>query len=119
MSNKLDSLTHDFRLERLNYHLLPLSRLSALEISNEKLASLNSISEKNFQAFSMEFKHQTHTLLVMKKQLDSCFRRIRSLKSKLAIQYPEAFQGKACIGKKSLFKILHLCSCYCSVSDKR
>ena len=64
-----------------------------MEISNEKLASLNEISESNFLTMSAEFRQHTHTLLLMKKQLDSCFRRIRSLKSKLAIQYPNAYQG--------------------------
>lgn len=64
-----------------------------MEISNEKLASLNEISERNFQAMSAEFRQHTLTLLAMKKQLDSCFRRIRSLKSKLATQYPEAYKG--------------------------
>lgn len=64
-----------------------------MEISNEKLASLNNISEMNFHAMCVEFRQHTQTLLVMKKQLDSCFRRIRSLKSKLALQYPEAYQG--------------------------
>lgn len=65
-----------------------------MEISNEKLASLNNISEENYVSMSQEFRHHTHTLLTMKKQLDSCFRRIRSLKSKLATQYPEAYQGE-------------------------
>lgn len=64
-----------------------------MEISNEKLASLNNISESKFQAMSAEFRHHTQTLLTMKKQLDSCFRRIRLLKAKLATQYPEAYKG--------------------------
>lgn len=65
-----------------------------MEISNEKLASLNDISERNFQDMSLEFRQQTQMLVAMKKQLDSCFRRIRSLKSKLASQYPEAYRGR-------------------------
>lgn len=65
-----------------------------MEITNEKLASLNQISEKKFQSMSLEFRQHTQTLLTMKKQLDSCFRRIRLLKSKLATQYPEAYKGE-------------------------
>ncbi len=65
-----------------------------MEVTNEKLASLNNISERNFQAMLAEFKHNTQTLLAMKKQLDSCFRRIRSLKAKLSTQYPEAYKGR-------------------------
>ena len=65
-----------------------------MEVTNEKLAMLNDISEKNFQAMSAEFRHHTQTLLAMKKQLDSCFRRIRTLKAKLSVQYPEAYKGK-------------------------
>ena len=71
-----------------------------MEISNEKLASLNDISERNVQAMSAEFRHHTQTLVSMKRQLDSCFRRIRSLKSKLAMQYPEAYQGKLVKGRE-------------------
>ena len=70
-----------------------LARLSTMEISNEKLASLNNISEMNFHAMCVEFRQHTQTLAAMKRQLESCFRRIRSLKSKLALQYPEAYRG--------------------------
>ena len=52
-------------------------RLGTLEVANEKLASLNSISEQNFQIMSADFKDNTRTLMNMKKQLDSVFRRIR------------------------------------------
>lgn len=98
--------------------LLPMhDRLSTMEISNEKLASLNTISEQNFAAMFQEFRQHTQTLVAMKRQLDSCFRRIRSLKSKLATQYPEAYQGKLLTSAKfnRAPNITH-CSCCCQVS---
>ena len=81
-----------------------------MEISNEKLASLNNISEQNYAAMSQEFRQQTHSLLTMKKQLDSCFRRIRSLKSKLATQYPEAYRGKGGRPSRAFFSFHTLVS---------
>lgn len=71
-----------------------------MEISNEKLASLNHLSEEKYLAMSQEFRGATQTLHTMKKQLDSCFRRIRSLKSKLATQYPLAYEGEVCTKKE-------------------
>lgn len=74
-----------------------------MEVSNEKLASLNNISEQTFVATCQEFRQHTQTLLTMKKQLDSCFRRIRSLKSKLATQYPEAYESKGGTVSKNMY----------------
>lgn len=53
------------------------SRLGTLEIANEKLSNLNSLSEENYQRMSQEFRQNTRTLAEVKRELDSVFRRIR------------------------------------------
>ena len=52
-------------------------RLGTLEIANEKLSNLNSLSEENYQRMSQEFRQNTRTLAEVKRELDSVFRRIR------------------------------------------
>ncbi|XP_023372932.1 kxDL motif-containing protein 1 [Otolemur garnettii] len=51
------------------------------------------LAQKNIrlQQMSERFLHHTRTLVEMKRDLDSIFRRIRTLKGKLARQHPEAF----------------------------
>lgn len=66
--------------------------MNDLEVANWKLASLNDISETTFNNCAADFKHCTKTLQDMKKQLDSIFRRIRTLKLKAATTYPEAYR---------------------------
>lgn len=53
------------------------SRLGTLEVANEKLSNLNSLSEENYQRMSQEFRQNTRTLAEVKRELDSVFRRIR------------------------------------------
>ena len=52
-------------------------RLTVFEVANEKLASLNRISELNYFNMSVELRQTTRSLVAMKKELDSIFRRIR------------------------------------------
>lgn len=52
-------------------------RLETLEVANEKLSSLNSLSEKSFALHAADFRSHTRTIANMKKELDSVFRRIR------------------------------------------
>ena len=65
------------------YHLL--------ELANWKISSLNEISEATFQERAPEFRYYVRSLQEMKKQLDSIFRRIRTLKAKVSMLYPEAY----------------------------
>ena len=53
------------------------SRLETLEVANEKLSSLNNLSEKSFALHAADLRTYTQTLCGMKKELDSVFRRIR------------------------------------------
>ncbi|XP_023619758.1 kxDL motif-containing protein 1 isoform X3 [Myotis lucifugus] len=65
--------------------------LDRFEKTNEMLVNFNNLSNARLQQMSERFLHHTRTLTEMKRDLDSIFRRIRTLKGKLARQYPEAF----------------------------
>ncbi|OXB73130.1 UNVERIFIED_CONTAM: hypothetical protein H355_012055 [Colinus virginianus] len=65
--------------------------LDRFEKTNEMLLNFNNLSSLRMQQMNERFLHHTKTLVEMKKDLDSIFRRIRTLKGKLAKQYPEAF----------------------------
>lgn len=65
--------------------------LDRFEKTNEMLLNFNSLSSTRLQQMSERFVHHTRTLVEMKRDLDSVFRRIRTLKGKLARQHPEAF----------------------------
>uniref|UniRef100_A0A8C9NBB9 KxDL motif-containing protein 1 n=2 Tax=Serinus canaria TaxID=9135 RepID=A0A8C9NBB9_SERCA len=67
--------------------------LDRFEKTNEMLLNFNNLSSVRMQQMSERFLHHTRTLVEMKKDLDSIFRRIRTLKGKLAKQYPEAFSN--------------------------
>ncbi|NXA55753.1 KXDL1 protein, partial [Nothocercus julius] len=92
--------------------------LDRFEKTNEMLLNFNNLSSVRMQQMSERFLHHTRTLVEMKKDLDSIFRRIRwgrergrrapstrrphrrallcpcrTLKAKLAKQYPEAFSN--------------------------
>lgn len=68
--------------------------LDRFEKTNEMLLNFNNLSSVRMQQMSERFLHHTRTLVEMKKDLDSIFRRIRTLKGKLAKQYPEAFSSE-------------------------
>nr|XP_048283253.1 kxDL motif-containing protein 1 isoform X3 [Myodes glareolus] len=65
--------------------------LDRFEKTNEMLLNFNNLSSVRLQQMSERFLHHTRTLVDMKRDLDSIFRRIRTLKGKLARQHPEAF----------------------------
>uniref|UniRef100_A0A6J0VAQ9 KxDL motif-containing protein 1 n=1 Tax=Pogona vitticeps TaxID=103695 RepID=A0A6J0VAQ9_9SAUR len=67
--------------------------LDRFEKTNEMLLNFNNLSGARMQQMNERFLHHTRTLVEMKKDLDSIFRRIRTLKGKLAKQYPDAFNN--------------------------
>ncbi|XP_023390257.1 kxDL motif-containing protein 1 isoform X6 [Pteropus vampyrus] len=69
--------------------------LDRFEKTNEMLVNFNNLSSVRLQQMSERFLHHTKTLVEMKRDLDSIFRRIRMLKGKLARQHPEAFSPLA------------------------
>ncbi|XP_043323332.1 kxDL motif-containing protein 1 isoform X2 [Cervus elaphus] len=68
--------------------------LDRFEKTNEMLLNFNNLSSARLQQMNERFLHHTRTLVEMKRDLDSIFRRIRTLKGKLARQHPEAFSRK-------------------------
>lgn len=65
--------------------------LKRLEKSNAMLTSCNNLSSQQLAIASENFGRHTNMLLEMKKDLQSIFTRIRTLKSKLQTQYPGEF----------------------------
>uniref|UniRef100_UPI00398E35FB kxDL motif-containing protein 1 n=1 Tax=Pristiophorus japonicus TaxID=55135 RepID=UPI00398E35FB len=65
--------------------------LDRFEKTNEMLLNFNNLSSVRLQQMAERSQHHTRALVDMKKDLDNIFRRIRTLKDKLAKQHPEAF----------------------------
>ena len=57
------------------------------------LSNCNSLSATRLERARRDFRGHSQLLLDLKKDLDAIFRRIRTLKTKVAQQNPEAFQG--------------------------
>lgn len=53
------------------------TRLDRFEKTNEMLVNFNNLSSARLQQMSERFLHHTRTLVEMKRDLDSIFRRIR------------------------------------------
>ncbi|ELU08540.1 hypothetical protein CAPTEDRAFT_225036 [Capitella teleta] len=65
--------------------------LSRFEKTNEMLLNFNTLSSARYHATNKDFQQHTALLTSMKKDLDSVFQRIRTLKAKLAKQHPDSF----------------------------
>ncbi|XP_069783897.1 kxDL motif-containing protein 1 isoform X2 [Narcine bancroftii] len=65
--------------------------LDRFEKTNEMLLNFNNLSNVRLNQMTERYLHHTRALVEMKKDLDSIFRRIRTLKDKLSKQHPEAF----------------------------
>lgn len=67
--------------------------LDRFEKTNEMLINFNGLSSVRLQQMNERFLLHTRTLVDMKKDLDSIFRRIRALKGKMAKQFPDALSN--------------------------
>lgn len=67
--------------------------LDRFEKTNEMLINFNGLSNVRLQQVNEHFLVHTRTLVEMKRDLDSIFRRIRTLKGKIGKQYPDAFSN--------------------------
>lgn len=67
--------------------------LSKFEKTNAKFGKFNDLSAARFLNLNHQLKGHTKMLIEMKKDLDSIFRRIRTLKTKLTKQYGPAFEA--------------------------
>ena len=68
-----------------------IHRLAAFRKTNQALHTFNDFSAKRYQQVYRDFDNHTKMLVAMKADLDSIFRRIRTLQMKLSKQYPQAF----------------------------
>lgn len=67
--------------------------LDRFEKTNEMLLNFNNLSSVRLSQMTERYLNHTRALVEMKKDLDSIFRRIRTLKDKLSKQHPEAFSS--------------------------
>lgn len=67
--------------------------LAKFEKTNAKFGRFNDLSEARYSHLHQQLRNHTKMLVDMKKDLDSVFRRIRTLKNKLAKQYETAFHA--------------------------
>ncbi|XP_006825577.1 kxDL motif-containing protein 1-like [Saccoglossus kowalevskii] len=65
--------------------------LNRFEKTNEMLSSFNKLSTSRYDESMRQFKEHTRTLVDMKKDLETVFTRIRSLKIQVAKQHPNAY----------------------------
>ncbi|XP_044531684.1 kxDL motif-containing protein 1-like [Gracilinanus agilis] len=68
-----------------------LGRLEELEKTNEMLLKFNNLSNACMRQLKEHFAHQSRSMLEMRKDLDSIYGRLRTLKVKLSNQYRVAF----------------------------
>uniref|UniRef100_A0ACD5WCS4 Uncharacterized protein n=1 Tax=Avena sativa TaxID=4498 RepID=A0ACD5WCS4_AVESA len=69
--------------------------LGRLQDSNAVLTHFNEYSEQCFAEVSGDFASKTRLLKSMKDDLDHIFLKLRSMKSRLAATYPDAFPDGA------------------------
>ena len=65
--------------------------LQRFEKTNEMLTNVNSLSATRLEKAQTDFKKHTQMVVDMKKDLDNIFKRIRTIKSKIAVQRPQAY----------------------------
>lgn len=65
-------------------------RLQRFEKTNEMLLNCNALSNGRLKAANDDFKKHIKLINDMKKDLDYIFKKIRSIKSRIGIQYPQA-----------------------------
>jgi len=69
--------------------------MTRFEKTNEMLVNCNALSSTRFQNGMSDFKKHTAMLTEMRKDVDNIFRRIRTIKAKLATQYPKHYEAAA------------------------
>lgn len=67
-------------------------RLQRFEKTNEMLLNCNALSNGRLKATSDDFKKHIKLINDMKKDLDYIFKKIRNIKLKIGIQYPQAMK---------------------------
>ena len=57
------------------------------------LVHCNALAAARLERASRDLKHHVHELEELRKDVDSVFKRIRVIKSKLSQEHPDAFKG--------------------------
>ena len=68
--------------------------MQRFEKTNEMLINCNALSQIHLQKANQEFKKHIQMLNEVKKDLDNIFKRVKALKAKVSVQYPQAYKGK-------------------------
>lgn len=72
--------------------MFSLYRLQRFEKTNEMLINCNALSNGRLKAANDDFKKHIKLINDMKKDLDYVFKKIRSIKSRIGVQYPDAMK---------------------------
>lgn len=91
VARQIREVLHQPHINELKH--LQLLLLGRLQDSNAVLSHLNDFSERSFAAVANDFSRNTKLVKSMKDDLDYIFLRIRSLKTRLTAQYPNAFNA--------------------------
>ena len=83
--------SHDFT--QMQSHSLFYYRLQRFEKTNEMLSNCNTLSATRLERATKDFRGHINHLNEMKQDLESVFKRIRAIKTKLSVQHPDAFIG--------------------------
>lgn len=75
-------------------------RLTRFEKTNEMLVNCNALAAIRFDRASRDLRAHCQILEELKKDMEAIFRRIRTLRTKLSHDLPDAFTGKC-------FLVLH------------
>lgn len=67
--------------------------LAKLEKANETLDTCNTLSHQRIEAYGPDFKQHVKLLVEMKKDLDSVYKRLRIVQTKVAKLYPAHYSN--------------------------
>ena len=67
--------------------------LQRFEKTNEMLSNVNSLSAVRLDRANKDFRKHTQNMLEMKRDLDTIFRRLKTIKQKMNRQMPEAYEA--------------------------
>ena len=76
--------------------------LQRFEKTNEMLSNVNSLSAVRLDRANKDFRKHTQNMLEMKRDLETIFKRLKTIKQKMCRQMPEAYE--AVLGSKDVVK---------------
>lgn len=67
--------------------------MQRFEKTNEMLTNCIDLSNNRFKLASTDFKKHINLLITMKKDLNYVFKKIKNIKEKIGVAYPNAYEG--------------------------